>query len=1181
MKLKTTLLTILFTAIGTFAQLKVHIYHPWADDPVRGALPVHIQSPVLGPAFPGAPMTAEGGGWFTHTFTNASPAANAEFWFTSYIPTINNATANPANHYGLPATYNVGSVFLSRQVTEVWIIPQPTGPALITDLPPGKKVAFILNPWLASAPSMRIGASTVWNNMRQSSDPKRCGWYYFPIMGNDFKLFFKNNVGAETFGAGGLGTNTVIDLSARFATADTIWLLPTPQPDGAPEIRTAYPEGFSQLCSYPLAITVRDFSAQHPDFEGGTAIGDAVRRGMVAGTLGPGRKPTIGPTPHAGFQTIFNWFTDDTTNPVEANRAYPTCYDLPLKKDKDGYWGYDSYNDSPSKSFFPIDDFKPFPTAALNERTASAYMSREPTGPLYPPDPTGKTHNFHFCMEMHAEFTYEVGQIFKFSGDDDMWVYVDGKLALDLGGAHQATTGSVNLGSLGLTPGRKYPFDMFYCERQTNGSNLLVQTSIFFEQPSTFVVEKPAVGGGKEFSVKEIRPKDRSCTAPSSGGDTLDAKSRFELTGPGLTAPEALANGVSHGGVINLNTNKFQVIVDTTKAWDLRPGTYTITYFTEGTGRTGTIKFTIPGSFLSEFTAKREVSFTGELAAVSIQTMENGAFAARGDTVKLTIPAGLQVFADSAKTLPIASGANVVIPASGKVRVFVTSDLPATYTLELMGGPTPAKSIRMDTETFTFEKQLKVTLAANPAPTTFMAGPFAVTLVSTPATATVWYTLDGSDPKVSTTRINGKALSLTATTTIKAYGTAANMIDSDVYTFTYTYAPPAAVQKAWYQDKDGDGRIETVIIQFTQALKETPARFGFAITDQKGASESRNAAGAEIVPNGTATAVTVTLANPFPFGMTSLTNGGNSGTSFDQINVPIFGGTFAIDDSVPPVIIKADVIEPDSLNPNKRILLELSENTNLPLNSQGAAIFKVQGIEAAAGDVVLALPSTGTARNFTLIVDASSKTFPIAGDSVSLNPAEVRDALGNAPSRKAFVKLDGKVPPAKPMDFWVTFPNNTKETPSHGVEATGAGVFIPIGQNGIALSGNPADGKCNGCVATDGIAMVGPTFHIVTPGPVDYVFKVFNNLGEIVATGKGSIRSNDLGQLLQRNDPSGVNYVARVVWTGKTDKGSKAGSGAYILQSTLVGTTRDARTGAPPGRDSRRIKFGMLRSYRG
>ncbi len=60
--------------------------------------------------------------------------------------------------------------------------------------------------------------------------------------------------------------------------------------------------------------------------------------------------------------------------------------------------------------------------------------------------------NYHFGMEMEAAFTQtESGKdawghdiIFEFAGDDDMWLYVDGILVLDLGGIHKAQTGKVN-----------------------------------------------------------------------------------------------------------------------------------------------------------------------------------------------------------------------------------------------------------------------------------------------------------------------------------------------------------------------------------------------------------------------------------------------------------------------------------------------------------------------------------------------------------------------------------------------------------------------------------------------------------------------------------------------------------------------------------------------------------------
>jgi fibro-slime domain-containing protein len=87
-------------------------------------------------------------------------------------------------------------------------------------------------------------------------------------------------------------------------------------------------------------------------------------------------------------------------------------------------------------------------------------------------------HNYGFCMEIHNQFTYQKGQVFDFTGDDDVWVFIDKKLCLDLGGPHPPMSGSIELDNLGLTEGWVYAFDMFYCERHRDGSSLKFTTSI-------------------------------------------------------------------------------------------------------------------------------------------------------------------------------------------------------------------------------------------------------------------------------------------------------------------------------------------------------------------------------------------------------------------------------------------------------------------------------------------------------------------------------------------------------------------------------------------------------------------------------------------------------------------------------------------------------------------------------
>ena len=100
---------------------------------------------------------------------------------------------------------------------------------------------------------------------------------------------------------------------------------------------------------------------------------------------------------------------------------------------------------------------------------------------------TGWTHNYHFTTEIHVKFKYGTGQKFTFRGDDDLWIFVNGKLALDVGGQHQALEGTIDFDAdavkLGITAGTSYPMDIFHAERQTDQSNFRIQTNIKCFEP--------------------------------------------------------------------------------------------------------------------------------------------------------------------------------------------------------------------------------------------------------------------------------------------------------------------------------------------------------------------------------------------------------------------------------------------------------------------------------------------------------------------------------------------------------------------------------------------------------------------------------------------------------------------------------------------------------------------------
>jgi fibro-slime domain-containing protein len=89
-------------------------------------------------------------------------------------------------------------------------------------------------------------------------------------------------------------------------------------------------------------------------------------------------------------------------------------------------------------------------------------------------------------MEIHKMFTYKKGQKFSFTGDDDVWVFINNRFVIDLGGIHGATTAGVNLDTLGLTEGDQYWFDLFYSERCPTESNIYITTNMqLFVQPQS------------------------------------------------------------------------------------------------------------------------------------------------------------------------------------------------------------------------------------------------------------------------------------------------------------------------------------------------------------------------------------------------------------------------------------------------------------------------------------------------------------------------------------------------------------------------------------------------------------------------------------------------------------------------------------------------------------------------
>jgi fibro-slime domain-containing protein len=271
---------------------------------------------------------------------------------------------------------------------------------------------------------------------------------------------------SATTGAGGAGAGTGSGSGGTISTTGsggTISIMPGGGAAGT--------ENMAQSCDGKLKAVVRDFTPKHIDFEVAMATeiiqgynpayparasGKLFQadKGIVGATLGTDFKPVYAANPTTGSpsttgKTNFDqWFRD--TEGVNMTAEYQMQF---VDPDGDGKFIFDNEG----KPFFPIDG-----QLLGNFEYASG------------------SHNYHLTLELHSKFIYKPGMVFNFEGDDDVWVFINNQLAVDLGGVHAKERGAANPDALGLTPGQTYQLDFFWAERHISESNFLLETSLEF-----------------------------------------------------------------------------------------------------------------------------------------------------------------------------------------------------------------------------------------------------------------------------------------------------------------------------------------------------------------------------------------------------------------------------------------------------------------------------------------------------------------------------------------------------------------------------------------------------------------------------------------------------------------------------------------------------------------------------
>jgi len=220
-----------------------------------------------------------------------------------------------------------------------------------------------------------------------------------------------------------------------------------------------------------LTMRIRDFKhydpkdpSTNPDFDeptppGATSISE---KGVVASVLGSDGTPVY-MSPPGGVGTNGKAYFDQWYHDVPGTN-YLVIYPLPISRASDGTYEYDSrksgqadtYLGMARRVFFPIDDGTPYATPFGNQ---------------------GAPHNQAFTGELHTTFTSgPSGGTVRLLSDDDSYLFIDGMLVIDNGGAHAASEVDISVDDLRLAQGQEHSLDLFYAERRGATGQLMLST---------------------------------------------------------------------------------------------------------------------------------------------------------------------------------------------------------------------------------------------------------------------------------------------------------------------------------------------------------------------------------------------------------------------------------------------------------------------------------------------------------------------------------------------------------------------------------------------------------------------------------------------------------------------------------------------------------------------------------
>lgn len=259
-----------------------------------------------------------------------------------------------------------------------------------------------------------------------------------------------------------------------------------------------------------------------------------------------------------------------------------------LTLDKDGYYGFDA-----DSQYATYDE-------ALNKFTWRYQRCTDQSStPCFAPFGDGSEHDkYSFGMNLDAEFYMPEGgkvnnqaMVFDFTGDDDVWVFIDGVLVLDLGGIHQALDGSINFATGEITygktqshgnrpattitqaftnagktwdstPYKTHHLSFFYLERGDGGSNCKIKFNLPVKPSKAIDIEKETLGTIEENKQFQFQLFVNGSSTPYQGKYSVYNAYTNQVVDSDVS--------IENNGVIKLTRGQFARVQDNSFTDDTR-----------------------------------------------------------------------------------------------------------------------------------------------------------------------------------------------------------------------------------------------------------------------------------------------------------------------------------------------------------------------------------------------------------------------------------------------------------------------------------------------------------------------------------------------------------------------------------------------------------------------------------